>query len=780
VSGRDRVSHRSRTRAASDPKRQGCAADSDLVTVSQPGRCRDPLPVDERAIFAAEILDRRFAASDGSVGLSVGRSTSCSSLTTRSPDLAAHGANVREAQLPHASSAGAWRVRANGEYDLESPRHPRRRVKPVILASVCLFAHSIFCSSSYAQDDLPRWPEAWRLPDRYAAPWATTQMAREFPYGHAIQFEVWPSSSGVPTGVGAILRADGQCTGVMSWDAEATKLRFTPAQDDSCAGIPAGAFDFVRDFGDVAVMLTFVPDGAQSTPQLSLTHTSSFRRQADTPPSIAALAEQVRAAGADASVAGLAATTSAQAETVALMRSELAEGFNDYFSEPLLLGMWRGELVDERQTIPIEVAMWTRKDVLVYGIGGVVRLGDQYCPAVIAVDDTSTAFAFHFNSAPITSRTATCDGLTANGTVRLDTAGARIALLVDVVSDSRQLSSASCIDGLSELDGATVCRAAAILRRASSSPAFDRAMTQIDWNANVETQRLAPAGADWEVIKKNDASLASLGAAHQEALASNAQFYTALEASMIEADRQRELERQARNAQARQQAAAEAQRRARIDAEWAARSATSGLPATAPLPTLPSVSGPFDGLSGGDFLNALYDQDFGALARFDDYYRQLKLRQRRALMGNTWADGILDAAYESFELATSVLGVYLFRYQSEYARCLRDDAVTFEVVTEHPDTVYRNQIGVEVARYYGGTTVEEYTVNAEFESAFRRIGTTLPEGAMSTLADYLLNGGGTDLRRELLGGTRQMMAQFPCDSAVIERMEEGLKAFSAR
>jgi len=198
------------------------------------------------------------------------------------------------------------------------------------------------------------------------------------------------------------------------------------------------------------------------------------------------------------------------------------------------------------------------------------------------------------------------------------------------------------------------------------------------------------------------------------------------------------------------------------------------------LPELPEVSGPFDGLSGGDFLNALYHHDFDAISVFDQYYQIRKIKQRRDWIGKHWSDNIMDAAVKSFRMADTVLTIFLFNYDSKYKACLKEDAVTFEVVKVVPDVVVENLIGVEVSRFYGYTKRTHYQINKEFTTAFRRVGTTEPEGGMATLSDFLLNKGGTDLRRELLDGTRQMMDKFTCDSESIKQLEKTLLKFSTR
>ncbi len=245
------------------------------------------------------------------------------------------------------------------------------------------------------------------------------------------------------------------------------------------------------------------------------------------------------------------------------------------------------------------------------------------------------------------------------------------------------------------------------------------------------------------------------------------------EKEKVRIDRWRERQVLKKRAEAEALARAQAQARAKPPSSSQSRDLSA-------LPELPRVRGPFDELSGGDFLNALYHGDLAAVARFNKYYQVRKVRQLRGLTGEDPFGALLETGIGEIRLEENVMAVYLFRYESNFGDCLGDDAAEFEVTETRPDTVYENGLGVEVARFYGGTTKTHYRVKPEFEAAFRRVGRMKPEGGMSELSDLLLNGGGSDLRRDLLKGARQIFGRFECDSAEILRFESGLLSVFSR
>lgn len=191
--------------------------------------------------------------------------------------------------------------------------------------------------------------------------------------------------------------------------------------------------------------------------------------------------------------------------------------------------------------------------------------------------------------------------------------------------------------------------------------------------------------------------------------------------------------------------------------------------------SIPNVSGPFDDLRGKDLLNAIYVQNWSAVTDINNYYSSEKIRQNKRIMGGKhWSDGFIESGFKSIDLSKVVLAVYLFNYQKQYGTCLKPDAETFEVVDHAPDISFKNVLGQEIARSYGYTIHEKFKVNKEFAPAFRKVGRMKPEGAMMTIAEFFLNQGGTDVKQQVVLGTKQMMNKYDCHSPEIIKMEQAL------
>ncbi|WAJ70170.1 hypothetical protein [Catenovulum adriaticum] len=191
---------------------------------------------------------------------------------------------------------------------------------------------------------------------------------------------------------------------------------------------------------------------------------------------------------------------------------------------------------------------------------------------------------------------------------------------------------------------------------------------------------------------------------------------------------------------------------------------------------MPEVSGPFDGLAGATFLNAVYKGDASLVKRINQSYGASQIKGLKAFAG-TFANSMTDAVinlYSHVKIQDSVAAKYLFEYDSHFAKCLSNTPVTFYVTGYQPDTVFTNLLGVEIARYYGGTTVNKYKVNPEFTDVFNKVGKTKPHGTMSGITSLLANQGSKDLRKSALKGIAQMRKKFACHSKEIKTFERNL------
>ena len=207
------------------------------------------------------------------------------------------------------------------------------------------------------------------------------------------------------------------------------------------------------------------------------------------------------------------------------------------------------------------------------------------------------------------------------------------------------------------------------------------------------------------------------------------------------------------------------------------RSGNVGRQVDDPMP-LPTVNGPFDGMPGANFLNAVYHGDKGLVQRINHTYNRSKSAGIKAFFGsygNQMTDAMADL-HKMVRIEDSVAAKYLFEYEKRYGRCLSESPATFYVTGYQPDMVVTNLLGAEIARYYGGTTKTKYQVNQEFLGVFQKVGEMQPEAAFAGITGFLAGQGREDLRKSSLLGVAQIFRQFPCDSPEIKTFEKNLIA----
>lgn len=194
-------------------------------------------------------------------------------------------------------------------------------------------------------------------------------------------------------------------------------------------------------------------------------------------------------------------------------------------------------------------------------------------------------------------------------------------------------------------------------------------------------------------------------------------------------------------------------------------------------PRLPKVKGPFDGLPGSTFLNAVYSGNKSQVQQINDYYnyqQQEGLRKFAGSYRNQLTDKIIELQ-NAVRIQDSVTARYLFNYESEFGRCLSSSPSVFYVVGYQPDYVITNLLGEEIARIHGGTRKTKYTVNSEFENTFQRIGKLkLNDSLARQLTSAMAANGNEDLRASSMNGIDSIFNKFDCNDPVIKRFERNL------
>jgi hypothetical protein len=205
------------------------------------------------------------------------------------------------------------------------------------------------------------------------------------------------------------------------------------------------------------------------------------------------------------------------------------------------------------------------------------------------------------------------------------------------------------------------------------------------------------------------------------------------------------------------------------------RTADISRPTGDPMP-LPEVGGPFDGLPGATFLNAVYQGDKTLVQRINRSYNNAQASGLKAFFGsygNQMTDAMTDL-HKHVKIEDSVAAKYLFEYEKRYARCLSESPATFYVTGYQPDMVVTNLLGAEIARYYGGTTQTKYQVNNEFTGVFQKVGKLKPEGLFASGTSWLASQGREDLSKSALLGVSKIFSQFACDSPEVKTFEKNL------
>lgn len=191
------------------------------------------------------------------------------------------------------------------------------------------------------------------------------------------------------------------------------------------------------------------------------------------------------------------------------------------------------------------------------------------------------------------------------------------------------------------------------------------------------------------------------------------------------------------------------------------------------------VKGPFTGLAGDKYLNAIYQGNFAVVKRADQNYADsykklyaLATNNNPGLLGN-----IVSQALGSLNIHASVSAKYLFHYEKRFNKCLKPDAETFAVKEKVPDIVGTNMLGVEMWRMHGFTNTYKYKVNKEFAHVFRQVGTINPNAF--TFVNMLLSSGYADYRMQVVKGVEQIQSQYACDDPVVTQFEQNLQKLYA-
>lgn len=199
---------------------------------------------------------------------------------------------------------------------------------------------------------------------------------------------------------------------------------------------------------------------------------------------------------------------------------------------------------------------------------------------------------------------------------------------------------------------------------------------------------------------------------------------------------------------------------------------------------------PFCGLSGGDYLNAIYQNNYALIRKLDQKIIKEALSAGNmkgmqdfvaAISGNFSKD---NSNVDPFGLrGTSILKIMANKYMAEYGEnhyrsasgaCLQEDSVSITRKYTTKVTRYENQYGLDQGSVGGDTFSEDYTVNKEFKSLCNKICDHLGEGG-----SYLFE---TRSRKAaaVFAGISQVRTKVDCNSPEVKQFERNLISLTER
>ncbi|SHK00688.1 hypothetical protein SAMN02745165_03738 [Malonomonas rubra DSM 5091] len=613
----------------------------------------------------------------------------------------------------------------------------------------------------------------WKQNRDYWGSWETTQASVRYSHASKIELELWTSKDGLPEGFATFLNGHQSCTGMLTVNNKSQRLNFSAMEGASCENFDGGYFTDFRPARHSMVRVVFVPPDIQYTNNLWLKYASTYRKL---PQPTKSLKSYVDAYQSDTLTLAQQLNQYVQRQSdhdkqTQQIRDRLNHFEADQLQDSDLIGVWRGEFVDQKSTYPAEIMLWSASPYKVRQVVGIVRFDDDQCTtgmimnASVAEESDKKTIGWIMNPSYLTSTGTACQKVHAFGSVQMDTSKDKIALYFDSQLKSADgISYPNCLEEIS-IGGMKACVAVGIFNRSEATPELNSALNSIDWN----TLR-APFPEDQRILLAQTESLDILRKDHQVAAAQNSDI---LQRQQRERDDIREkLAQKERENYERLHPPeiSQAERIRRNKARWEAQSGGRVVV------NHPNISGPFDGLPGASFLNAIYKGNSAAIEQHNLAYQSEKMQRHKSFMGDEphWSDVFINPAIGAVQLVDTVRAIYLFQFQDQYASCLKKDSVTFEVVDQVPDTSTKNLLGQEIARSYGYTYRQHFRVNREFIPIFRRVGRSKPQGIFQAITDFAYNQGGTDLRMDLITGTKQLMRQFDCHSPEAQQFERNL------
>ena len=611
----------------------------------------------------------------------------------------------------------------------------------------------------------------WRKLD-FSGSWQASELQSQFSFIDRIQLVLWDSGHGTAEGLVLFIKDRQQCLGAVESKGDLSVLQITSIEGGYCReALDNGYFQLVSEAQNTALKLAFIPGHLSSYQQEQYVKqgTLQLQKMPKTSANLQAYAQHLKPNSLSMQER-LAQYKKEQNNPVKRLRKTLANGFKDHYNDARLIGSWQGKIYDKSRAYQAEMVVWSSKPQRLQQLVGVLRFDNKLCDMAFLIGATKDYVQIYINSALSKRSAQPCTIVNGDGSVRFNEATDTMAIFTTVNPGMLDgFGGKQCLSDLVSNEMGD-CFYAGLFKRKPASAKMKQTINQFAWGVVK-----APSPKTWQVLQNNTADLVQLQTQHLQATEKNPQIL----AQVLEEDKQRRR---------RYDEAFEKQKQQRRE-ENAKRSYTRSAASSAGNQSRqsvfdsPVISGPFDGLRGASFFNAVYQGDAKSVRQITRAYQEKKIRRRKEVMGNKphIMDGILDSSVRKIRLTSIFLAVYLLNYDTVYKSCLKDDAAKFVVTRETPDTVSYNMMGWEVSRSYGHVDKKYYTVNKEFTDAFRRVGKMRPESASmwNGIENMMTNNSKPDMLADVMAGTRQMMAEFKCDDKKIKQLERNILSITA-
>jgi len=626
------------------------------------------------------------------------------------------------------------------------------------------------------------------------------RIARKLPDVTVVQkadMALWDTRPGVKEGIAALTKNDKRCIGRITMHAKhikGVKNSFKPFAGEGCSEFEGGFFKYQGHPNPKYFTIIWYPNGFKLKTIQEFIQLRKFNEigMGAIKRSPAFLHTHIAAYLTNQQLAEMKSPEE-QARydrTLGSVTKQLKQTAKSQFSESELIGVWKGELVNEKQILPVELAIWSANVSRYQRLVGVATFPETQCTTGLVFGSDKKGVVMGLTYSTVSTPVQKCDRMEVQSYVHKQDGDTLHVYIKASAADKESMLHKGCLGGLPKKG----CYTAGILKRTNASQKLRKTMKEARWPYSAP-----PSKETWNVIRDNKKPmLASLKSAHIKAVAYNVEVTKQIKRE-DEAYKQQEIAKYRREIEMEKQQKSNIKRAERRLAELRSGGSTSGDNI---MREPDKVKGPFDAIEGASFFNAIYHGDFSSVRQQSRYYQVLKSKQIRNFMGNRndFREKSINNTFGQVKMMNIFYAMYLKAYGYYYKSCLRKDAETFEHIIETPGSITTDLRGRVMAQRDATRTVYLYTVNKEFANIFRRIGKINPENTSMGLVDLLVGGGGInmpkqlanadpvlgqmanllkgrgkrDLRNQVVTGTRQMMNKFSCGSPEIKQLERNM------